>query len=189
MMNLTVNNCYCYWKVFAEFILLGTSVILGRYHWYLSSATDKQSWQRTRHSIETRVNMEFERERQEHLLLSVMPAYIAVEVKKSIAGRMNQSENRMTQGRHHWFGCRDLEHFPIVTSWFINVLHLIQINDVFYQFKNLYVQRHNNVSILYADIVNFTSLSDSLPAYHLVATLNQLFATFDQLALVTWAEN
>jgi adenylate cyclase 2 len=51
-------------------------------------------------------------------------------------------------------------------------------------FQNLFVQRHNNMSILYADIVNFTPLSETLSAYHLVATLNQLFASFDQLAKV-----
>ena len=45
-------------------------------------------------------------------------------------------------------------------------------------------QRHNNVSILYADIVNFTPLSETLTAHHLVTTLNQLFGRFDQLAQV-----
>ena len=40
------------------------------------------------------------------------------------------------------------------------------------------------MSILYADIVNFTALAETLSAYHLVATLNTLFATFDKLALV-----
>ena len=52
------------------------------------------------------------------------------------------------------------------------------------QFQDLFVQRHSNVSILYADIVNFTQLSETLSAYHLVATLNQLFARFDQMAQV-----
>ena len=46
------------------------------------------------------------------------------------------------------------------------------------------IQRHNNVSILYADIVNFTPLSETLTAHHLVATLNKLFGKFDQLAQV-----
>ena len=50
------------------------------------------------------------------------------------------------------------------------------------QFEDLFVQRHSNVSILYADIVNFTPLSEKLSAYHLVATLNQLFGKFDQIA-------
>ncbi len=48
----------------------------------------------------------------------------------------------------------------------------------------MYVQRHNNVSILYADIVNFTPLSEKLTASELVSTLNQLFGRFDQLAQV-----
>lgn len=52
------------------------------------------------------------------------------------------------------------------------------------QFQDLFVQRHSNVSILYADIVNFTPLSETLSAYHLVAMLNQLFARFDQIAQV-----
>ena len=50
------------------------------------------------------------------------------------------------------------------------------------QFEDLYVQRHSNVSILYADIVNFTPLSETLSAYQLVSTLNQLFGKFDCIA-------
>ena len=42
------------------------------------------AWARTRQSIETRVALECEREHQEHLLLSVMPAYIAAEVSIDI---------------------------------------------------------------------------------------------------------
>ena len=52
------------------------------------------------------------------------------------------------------------------------------------RFQEMYVQRHNNVSILYADIVNFTPLSEKLTASELVSTLNQLFGRFDQLAQV-----
>ncbi|KAL0822825.1 hypothetical protein ABMA28_004823 [Loxostege sticticalis] len=46
----------------------------------------------------------------------------------------------------------------------------------------MHVQRHNNVSILYADIVNFTPLSERLSASDLVKTLNELFGRFDQIA-------
>lgn len=48
----------------------------------------------------------------------------------------------------------------------------------------MYVQRHNNVTILYADIVNFTPLSEQLNASDLVKTLNELFGRFDQIAQV-----
>ncbi|XP_011505014.1 PREDICTED: adenylate cyclase type 2 [Ceratosolen solmsi marchali] len=50
------------------------------------------------------------------------------------------------------------------------------------RFHEMYVQRHNNVSILYADIVNFTTLSEQLSASDLVKTLNELFGRFDQIA-------
>lgn len=39
-------------------------------------------------------------------------------------------------------------------------------------------------SILYADIVNFTPLSEQLSASDLVRTLNDLFGRFDQIAQV-----
>ena len=41
-------------------------------------------WRETRRSVQTRVMLECEREYQEHLLLSVMPAYIAAEVSEEI---------------------------------------------------------------------------------------------------------
>lgn len=50
------------------------------------------------------------------------------------------------------------------------------------RFHELHVQRHNNVSILYADIVNFTPLSEQLTPSDLVKTLNELFGRFDQIA-------
>ena len=40
-------------------------------------------------------------------------------------------------------------------------------------------------SILYADIVNFTPLSEQLSASDLVMTLNDLFGRFDQIAQVS----
>jgi len=52
------------------------------------------------------------------------------------------------------------------------------------RFHELHVQRHTNVTILFADIVNFTPLSSSLTASDLVKTLNDLFGRFDQIAQV-----
>lgn len=52
------------------------------------------------------------------------------------------------------------------------------------RFHEMHVQRYNNVSILYADIVNFTPLSERLSASDLVKTLNELFGRFDQIAQV-----
>lgn len=50
------------------------------------------------------------------------------------------------------------------------------------QFKKIYMSRHENVSILFADIVGFTAISSHCPAAELVQILNELFARFDKLA-------
>ncbi|XP_049855200.1 adenylate cyclase type 3 [Schistocerca gregaria] len=50
------------------------------------------------------------------------------------------------------------------------------------QFKKIYMSRHENVSILYADIVGFTAISSTYSATELVKILNELFARFDRLS-------
>uniref|UniRef100_A0A8C3FZX8 Adenylate cyclase type 3 n=1 Tax=Cyclopterus lumpus TaxID=8103 RepID=A0A8C3FZX8_CYCLU len=50
------------------------------------------------------------------------------------------------------------------------------------QFNTMYMYRHENVSILFADIVGFTQLSSTCSAQELVKLLNELFARFDTLA-------
>ncbi|XP_014676369.1 PREDICTED: adenylate cyclase type 5-like [Priapulus caudatus] len=49
-------------------------------------------------------------------------------------------------------------------------------------FHKIYIQRHDSVSILFADICGFTQLSSQCTAQELVRLLNELFARFDKLA-------
>ncbi|CAG2065904.1 unnamed protein product, partial [Timema podura] len=56
------------------------------------------------------------------------------------------------------------------------------ISPVETQFHKIYIQRHENVSILFADIVGFTVLASQCTAQELVRLLNELFGRFDQLA-------
>uniref|UniRef100_A0A3B4ZUT9 adenylate cyclase n=1 Tax=Stegastes partitus TaxID=144197 RepID=A0A3B4ZUT9_9TELE len=50
------------------------------------------------------------------------------------------------------------------------------------QFHKIYIHHYKDVSILFADIIGFTSLSLVLSAQELVKTLNELFGRFDRLA-------
>ncbi|XP_056226655.1 adenylate cyclase type 8 isoform X1 [Seriola aureovittata] len=50
------------------------------------------------------------------------------------------------------------------------------------QFHKIYIHHYKDVSILFADIIGFTSLSLILSAQDLVKTLNELFGRFDRLA-------
>lgn len=49
-------------------------------------------------------------------------------------------------------------------------------------FEKIYLESFNNVSILFADIVNFTKISSNCSAQSLVETLNELFGRFDKAA-------
>nr|XP_027197802.1 Ca(2+)/calmodulin-responsive adenylate cyclase-like [Dermatophagoides pteronyssinus] len=50
------------------------------------------------------------------------------------------------------------------------------------QFHKIYIQKHENVSIVFADIVGFTVLASQCTAQELIRLLNELFGRFDQLA-------
>lgn len=139
-------------QIVAELIFLASASVSGLYYRIMSDAAHIATVDGTRTGIEHRVKLECEREQQEQLLLSVIPAYIAAEVKRSIMLKMHECHQSSGQSQT--------------------------------RFHEMHVQRHNNVSILYADIVNFTPLSEQLSASDLVKTLNELFGRFDQLAMV-----
>jgi class 3 adenylate cyclase len=50
--------------------------------------------------------------------------------------------------------------------------------------SDMYVKEHDNVSILYADVVKYAQLTVSLPVSKLVETLNELFGRFDEASEV-----
>uniref|UniRef100_A0A8D8T3X0 adenylate cyclase n=1 Tax=Cacopsylla melanoneura TaxID=428564 RepID=A0A8D8T3X0_9HEMI len=139
-----------YTRLSADLLFLLGAKVTGIYYRLMTERKHQKTFESTKTCIESRVKLECEREQQEQLLLSVIPAYIAAEVKRSIMLKMADA-------------CQDISNKQ--TS-----------------FHEMYVQRHNNVSILYADIVNFTPLSEQLSASDLVKTLNELFGRFDQIA-------
>ncbi|XP_025425157.1 adenylate cyclase type 2 isoform X2 [Sipha flava] len=137
-------------QMIAEVLLLLAASSTGWYYKFMTHKANRIMFSGTRTCIESRIKLECEKEQQEQLLLSVIPAYIAAEVKRSIMLKMADA-------------CHDVANKQT-------------------RFHEMYVQRHNNVSILYADIVNFTPLSEQLTASDLVKTLNDLFGRFDQIA-------
>uniref|UniRef100_A0A8C4GEC8 adenylate cyclase n=1 Tax=Dicentrarchus labrax TaxID=13489 RepID=A0A8C4GEC8_DICLA len=89
---------------------------------------------------------------QEQLLLSVLPRYIAVELKSEVIKRLSKPMS-------------DKEN-----------------ESNFNNFHSLYIRQHKDVSILYADIVGFTKLASTCSPEELVAVLNKLFGRFDDIA-------
>lgn len=60
--------------------MLASASVSGLYYRIMSDAAHNRTVDGTRTGIEQRVKLECEREQQEQLLLSVIPAYIAAEV-------------------------------------------------------------------------------------------------------------
>uniref|UniRef100_A0A3B5A4U8 adenylate cyclase n=1 Tax=Stegastes partitus TaxID=144197 RepID=A0A3B5A4U8_9TELE len=89
---------------------------------------------------------------QEQLLLSVLPRYIAMELKTEVIKRLSKPKG-------------DQEN-----------------ESNFHNFHSLYIRQHKDVSILYADIVGFTKLASTCSPEELVAVLNKLFGKFDDIA-------
>nr|XP_031535465.1 LOW QUALITY PROTEIN: adenylate cyclase type 1 [Vicugna pacos] len=111
----------------------------------LAERSQRKAFLQARNCIEDRLRLEDENEKQERLLMSLLPRNVAMEMKED----------------------------------FLKPPERI--------FHKIYIQRHDNVSILFADIVGFTGLASQCTAQELVKLLNELFGKFDELATVSEA--
>lgn len=128
--------------------------VVGAFHKVLMEKTLRQTFQDTLRCLSMRMKLEIEKRQQENLLQSVLPVYISMKMKLTIMERLQDCKDKEEQQR------------------------LVKDNN----FHSLYVKRHANVSILYADIVGFTRLASDCSPKELVIMLNELFGKFDQIA-------
>lgn len=56
---------------------------------------------------------------------------------------------------------------------------------LYFLFRKLYIETHQDVSILFADVVNYTFLTTKLDIKDLVETLHELFQRIDSACLVS----
>ena len=113
---------------------------------------------------------------QEHLLLSILPSHIASQVKEKLETALHEIEDRDRE--EHRLRSQAGFHFGRRGKGRAGRVWALQRKP----FSDLFVAHHTNVSILFADIVNFTPLTVALRPDQLVATLNELFGRFDQAA-------
>lgn len=67
-------------QVAGDAVLLLAAILAGIYYRNLTARAHRRTFAGTKTVIESRIKLECEREQQEQLLLSVIPAYIAAEV-------------------------------------------------------------------------------------------------------------
>ena len=78
--SATSRIVICYFQVVANALLLAGGNLIGYYYQFMSSQSQQRTYEQIRSTVESRVKLECEKEHQEQLLLSVIPAYIAAEV-------------------------------------------------------------------------------------------------------------
>ncbi|XP_035212478.1 adenylate cyclase type 2-like isoform X3 [Stegodyphus dumicola] len=126
-----------------------TVALMGLYIRFLMEFTNRKAFLDRRECFESKFHLEYEKDQEERLLLSVLPKHISVQVREGIR----------------------------------EVIRRINLDPVPQRpFTELFVEKHRNVSILYADIVNSVALTASLHVSELVETLNELFGRFDDSA-------
>ncbi|TWW63515.1 adenylate cyclase type 4-like [Takifugu flavidus] len=125
---------------------------VGIFHRWMTEHDLRTSNQKREEYSAIRSQKEIKKYQQEQLLLSVLPRYIAMELKSEVIKRLSKSESKeKNESNGH-------------------------------NFHSLYIRQHKDVSILYADIVGFTKLASSCSPEELVAVLNKLFGRFDDIA-------
>lgn len=149
-----VQSPYLAHQLLANAVVFLCGSLVGAFHKVLMERTVRQTFQDTLRCLSMRMKLEIEKRQQENLLQSVLPVYISMKMKLAIMERLQDCKDKEEQQR------------------------LVKDNN----FHSLYVKRHENVSILYADIVGFTRLASDCSPKELVIMLNELFGKFDQIA-------
>uniref|UniRef100_A0A8C5M3G3 Adenylate cyclase type 4 n=1 Tax=Leptobrachium leishanense TaxID=445787 RepID=A0A8C5M3G3_9ANUR len=136
-------------QMIADVVILLCGNVVGGYYKRVTESALKGTYHEAINFINSRRKLDSQERQQDNLLLSILPQYIATEMKSEIIERLKEKRPKQENTNN---------------------------------FHNLYIKRHKDVSILYADIVGFTLLSSECSPKELVLMLNELFGKFDQIA-------
>ncbi|KAG7221479.1 hypothetical protein INR49_002454 [Caranx melampygus] len=139
-------------QLVANALLFVCANFIGIFHLWTTEHDLRISNQKREEFSAIRSQKEIKKYQQEQLLLSVLPRYIAMELRTEVVNRL--SKPKSDKGKE----------------------------GNFHNFHSLYIRQHKDVSILYADIVGFTKLASTCSPEELVAVLNKLFGRFDSIA-------
>ncbi|XP_058829866.1 adenylyl cyclase X E-like isoform X2 [Topomyia yanbarensis] len=149
-------------KVVTELIYFICLNLFGLYFRLINEAAIRRTFLDRRELVEGNLLLKFARNQEKELLLSILPEHTAELMEKDIRVMIEKMRN----------GRRDT----------INTHNFFRTGTQWRSINKLYVQKHTNVTILYADVVNYTYITTQLPVRTLVDVLHELFVKFDEAA-------
>ncbi|XP_075767920.1 adenylate cyclase type 4 isoform X2 [Pelodiscus sinensis] len=88
-------------QLLANAVIFICGNLVGAYHKHLMEVALQETFQETFKLIHSRVKLESEKRHQEHLLLSILPAYIAMEMKAEIIERLRDGGRQESANNFH----------------------------------------------------------------------------------------
>ncbi|TFJ97680.1 MHC class I antigen [Platysternon megacephalum] len=88
-------------QLLANAVIFICGNLVGAYHKHLMEVALQETFQETFKLIQSRVKLESEKRHQEHLLLSILPAYIAMEMKAEIIERLRDGGHQESANNFH----------------------------------------------------------------------------------------
>ncbi|XP_023169792.2 adenylyl cyclase X E isoform X2 [Drosophila hydei] len=118
-----------------------------------------------RQYVEENLLLRYARDQERSLLLSILPAQIADRLQEDVRNRIERSKQQHHRRPGFDPGCN--KNSQALRRW--------RQPD----HGTLFIEPHKDVTILYADVVNYTHLTTTLDVKKLVEALHDLFVRFD----------
>ncbi|XP_005175233.1 adenylyl cyclase X E [Musca domestica] len=151
-------------KLITEGIFLMSINMLGIYFRMMKEIAIRTTFLDRRQYVEENLLLRHAREEERSLLLSIIPSHIVSRIEDDVKARLEYKRAKRRSSPHTQVLIEEPE--PI-RRWRQP------------EAEKLFIEPHDNVSILYADVVNYTHLTTTLDVKTLVETLHDLFVRFD----------
>nr|XP_036214802.1 adenylyl cyclase X E isoform X1 [Bactrocera oleae]XP_036214808.1 adenylyl cyclase X E isoform X1 [Bactrocera oleae]XP_036214815.1 adenylyl cyclase X E isoform X1 [Bactrocera oleae]XP_036214816.1 adenylyl cyclase X E isoform X1 [Bactrocera oleae]XP_036214822.1 adenylyl cyclase X E isoform X1 [Bactrocera oleae] len=150
-------------KIISEAIFMACVNLLGLFFRLTREVAIRTTFLDKRQCVEETLVLRAARDQEKSLLLSIIPAQIANKIEEDVKMRIEhlKKSKKNRRSTHDEVGSTPTPLWRQMDT------------------EKLFIEPHNDVSILYADVVNYTYLTTTLDVKTLVETLHDLFVKFD----------
>uniref|UniRef100_A0A7G3AB74 adenylate cyclase n=2 Tax=Lutzomyia longipalpis TaxID=7200 RepID=A0A7G3AB74_LUTLO len=150
-------------KVISEGLFLLGINLLGLYYRLTFEITIRRTLLDRRQCVEGNLTLKFQRAQERNLILNILPEHTADALEKDISHMIRRIRSNSNENS---------KNTTIMAFW--------RGHDISCSYGTYYAETHDDVTILYADVVNYTKMTTKLKVKPLVETLHELFVKFDQ---------